>query len=336
MNTERLKGWLSSSSKLVAASAQLAKKQAELATLNKVTLPKLYHAIGKRIIDAKNLPSELVPHREKIRELEAAIATKLEEPKSEPASGFAAKAKQLAQQAAAKTAKATADAAAGIRIQTAYTSLGKQVVEEYAAAIPEDLAQRLADAVRQQQDLGSAISAISTPHAGRVFTPKRFVLATLGCAGVLVGLLFMTNKGVRSDRTTPDSAAAARSQDTKKSGKTYDPMSEEEIQRRSEARRAKRAETWGNYASTPEPSSSRDKVSIQDFYELPRNAKMSQVVAAVGEPSKKVMPVERQELIEWHYFDVPARYGTDYVTLYFDKFTERLSMIRDASGVQSR
>ncbi len=336
MDTTRLKGWLSTSSKLVAASATLAKKQAELATLNNVTLPRLYHAIGKRIIGAANLPPDLVPHREKIRELEAAITTKLEGPKSEPATGFALRAKQMAQQAASKTAKATADAAAGIRIQAAYASLGKCVAEKHASAIPEDLAYKLANATTQQQNVECVIATLSTPHVGRILTPRRVVLATFGCVGVLVGLLLVPNNAMWSKRTAMSSEGATKPITSDISKARYDPMSEEEVERRAEARRAERAKRWEGYELAPKPSSSRDKVSIQDFYELPRRAKMSQVIAAVGEPSRKVMPTGRQELIEWHYFAVPSRYGLDSVILFFNKFSERLDAIRDKNGVHER
>ncbi len=335
MISERIKGWLSTSSKMVAASARLAKKQAELATLNNVTLPRLYHAIGKRIIGSKSLPTDLTPHREKIRELEAAIAAKPEEPKPEPASGFAAKAKQLAQQAASKTAKATADATAVIRIQAAYVSLGKEVVEKYAAAIPDDLAAKLTDVTTQQQNLESVIAALTTPRFGQLFTQRRVFLATLGCVGVLGGVLLVRGSGERPERTVSGFAGATKPDALKNPRPSEGSVSKEEIDRQAEKRRVERADARRAY--TPAPvRSSRDKVSTQDFYELPRQAKMSQVIAAVGEPSRKEMPTGREELIEWYYFGVPARYGTDLIILYFDKFTERLSFIRDGNGVQSR
>lgn len=188
MHTERLKGWLSSSSKMVAASAQLAKKQAELTTLNSVTLPRLYHAIGKRLVGSPNLPPDLVPHREKIRELEAAIATKPEEPKSEPASGFAAKAKQLAQQAASKTAKATADAAATVKIQAAYVTLGKQAIEKYGPkALPQDLREQYDSAMHKQADLTGELTALKGTSGNRLVTPGRLaVIGSVAC--LLLGL----------------------------------------------------------------------------------------------------------------------------------------------------
>jgi hypothetical protein len=154
MISERIKGWLSTSSKMVAASARVAKKQAELATLNNVTLPRLYHAIGKRIIGSKNLPADLVHHRQRIQELEAAIAAKPEQPTQDTAVGFAAKAKHLAQQAASTTAKATADTASKVKIQAAYVALGKQAIEAYGPqALPQDLREKFNSALQQRDDL---------------------------------------------------------------------------------------------------------------------------------------------------------------------------------------
>ena len=61
--------------KLFGTAAKLAQKQAELAALNNVTLPKLYHAIGKRIVGSDKLPADLEHHRQKIRQLESGRAT---------------------------------------------------------------------------------------------------------------------------------------------------------------------------------------------------------------------------------------------------------------------
>lgn len=69
--------------KLFGTAAKLAQKQAELMTLNKVTPPRLYHAIGQRIIDSPELPPALVPHRERIREDEAGTGAKPGESKPE-------------------------------------------------------------------------------------------------------------------------------------------------------------------------------------------------------------------------------------------------------------
>ena len=185
---ERLKGWFASSSRFVAASARLAKKQAELAKLNNVTLPRLYHAIGKRIIDSPNLPPDLVPYREKIRELDAAIAAKPEEPKSQPASGFAAKAKQLAQQAASKTAKATADAGASIKIQSAYVALGRQTIEKYGSkSLPQDLRQQLDVAAQQREDLVNQIRATKGETSKQPMLSRRRLAVALTIACVVAG-----------------------------------------------------------------------------------------------------------------------------------------------------
>jgi hypothetical protein len=140
--------------KLFGAAAKLAQKQTELATLNNVTLPKLYHAIGKRIVGSDKLPADLEHHREKIRHLESGIAATPEEIKSDPAGGFAAKAKQFAQQAAQKAAKATGDAAATVQIQAAYVALGKEAVEKYGdKAVPKEFQSSLSDALRARTSL---------------------------------------------------------------------------------------------------------------------------------------------------------------------------------------
>jgi hypothetical protein len=70
-----------------------------------------------------------------------------------------------------------------------------------------------------------------------------------------------------------------------------------------------------------------DKISSKDFDELPKGAKMSQVVAAVGEPASKKMPKDREPYIEWHYPNIPwAVNGKPcHIVLFFDKNTERLS-----------
>jgi hypothetical protein len=123
--------------KLFGTAAKLAQKQAELATLNNVTLPKLYRGIGKKIVGLDKLPPDLVPHREKISALEAGISTKPEEPEAASADGFAAKVKQLAQQTARKASKGSADAIATMQIQTALIALGKQAADNYGnKAVP--------------------------------------------------------------------------------------------------------------------------------------------------------------------------------------------------------
>lgn len=204
MSTGKLKGWLSSSSKLVAASAQLAKKQAELATLNNVTLPRLYHAIGKRLIGSSNLPPDLVPHREKIRELEAAIAKKTEEPKADPTAGFAAKAKHLAQQAASKTAKATADAAATVKIQAAYVSLGRQAVEKYGSkALPEDLRERHEAAVQKRSSLVASIADLSSVPRKTFLTPRRVALIGVAICALLALVVVRSAAGWLFDAPSP-------------------------------------------------------------------------------------------------------------------------------------
>ena len=73
-----------------------------------------------------------------------------------------------------------------------------------------------------------------------------------------------------------------------------------------------------------------DKITSKDFDELPKGAKMSQVVTAVGEPASKRMPTGAEPYIEWHYPNIPwAINGKPcHIVLFFDKHTERLSAMR--------
>ena len=191
MSESRLKENAAAVRKLFGTAAKLAQKQAALATLNNVTLPKLYHAIGKKIVGLEKLPPDLVPHREKIRALEAGIAAKPEEPQAAPAEGFAAKAKQFAQQAAHKASKATADAAATMQIQAAYVSLGKNAVEQYGEkAVPKDIAFRFRETQDQISHLSTEIRMLNDSARTGVVTPQRVLVAgTMLVALLLIAFL---------------------------------------------------------------------------------------------------------------------------------------------------
>lgn len=187
MAESRFKDNAAAVTKLVGTAAKLAQKRAALATLNNVTLPKLYHAIGKKIVGLVKLPPDLLPHRDKIRALEAAIAATAEEPPTAPAEGFAAKAKQLARQAAQRAAKASADAAATMQIQAAYVALGKDAVDRYGdKAVPKQLAPDLASARARAQELGAEIAALEAASSVGFLTPRRAAIAGLCLAALLV------------------------------------------------------------------------------------------------------------------------------------------------------
>jgi hypothetical protein len=189
MADSRLKENAAAVKKLFGTAAQLAQKQAALATLNNVTLPKLYHAIGKRIVGLEKLPPDLLPHRDRIRALEAAIATKPEEPATAPAEGFAAKAKQLAQAAAQKASKASSDAAATMQIQAAYVALGKDAVEKYGdKAVPKQLVPELESAKSRAKELSTEIEALGAASAVGFLTPRRAAIAGLCLAALLVAV----------------------------------------------------------------------------------------------------------------------------------------------------
>jgi len=194
--------------KLFGTAATLARKQAELATLNTVTLPKLYHAIGKRIVGLEKLPAELEHHRRNIRQLEAGIAETPEETKSDPAGGFAAKAKQFAQQAAQTAAKVTGDAAAGVQIQAAYVSLGKEAVDKYGEkAVPKELVGDVSAANATRTSLQEEIASLRNVASIGFLSPKRLVLGIGICAALGV-VYWMLPKGRPSAAPTPTSQPA--------------------------------------------------------------------------------------------------------------------------------
>jgi hypothetical protein len=186
MTESTLKDNATAAKKLLGAAAQLGQKQAALANLNNVTLTKIYHAIGKRILGHPNLPPDLVPHRDKIRSLEAGIAgaPDVASTKDEPASGFAGQAKVFAQQAAKKTAKAAADATASVKIQTALVALGKDAVEKYGDdVVPPDLRSQLAEVYATRAQLESEVRELKTAA-----TNALPALSLVGAGGTLLYL----------------------------------------------------------------------------------------------------------------------------------------------------
>jgi hypothetical protein len=167
---------------MIGTAASLAKKKAELAALNNVTLPRLHQSIGRRIAGIAKLPPALAEQVTRIRQLEAAIAAGPVDSAASGEGGFAAKAKRLAQ----KAAKATADAATGIQITSAYATLGREAVRQFGEkAVPKELAAEFTTLNAQQQSLAAEIKQLEETHSGGVVTPKRLVVA-----GMLVAVLF--------------------------------------------------------------------------------------------------------------------------------------------------
>jgi hypothetical protein len=181
MATEQLRQFAGSASRLVASSAQLAKKQAELAALNSVTLPTLYYSVGKRVARLAVLPPELIPFRERIKTLEASVAAgQATEPPAieETATGIAAKAKKVAHDIAKKASQATSNAAAQVQIQAAYAACGKEAVQRYGLkAIPMELQADWTTADEQHKTLMEEIAQLQARNAIGSFTPRRLVLA---------------------------------------------------------------------------------------------------------------------------------------------------------------
>ena len=209
MSESRLKENATAVKKLFGTAAKLAQKQAALATLNNVTLPKIYHAIGKKIVGLDKLPPDLVHHREKIRALEAQIARKPVEPTAAPTEGFAAKAKQLAQQAAQKTSKASSDAAATMQIHAAYVSLGKAAAEKYGdTSVPKEILPELQTAKATISQLQDEIAALSASSHHGVLTPSRLLL--VGGISAAVVLCVVLLRSFQSDESRVEDGSSAQ------------------------------------------------------------------------------------------------------------------------------
>lgn len=162
-----------------------AKRQAELVTLNTVTLPRLYHAVGKHLMAVPKLPPELEQRREAVRQLEARNAEGVVpvEPPVESAEprGFAAKAAQMAKGAARTAAKAGGDAARTAQIQAEYVAMGKAAVEKYGEKVvpPEEREKFSALAKRREQLIAELANGATSKPSGAL----RYVgfLVLLGC-----------------------------------------------------------------------------------------------------------------------------------------------------------
>jgi hypothetical protein len=234
MSESQLKENAAAVKKLFGTAAKLAQKQAALATLNNVTLPKIYHAIGKKIVGLDKLPPDLVAHRDKIRALEARIAARPEEPTTAPAEGFAAKAKQLAQQAAQKASKATGDAAASVRIQAAYVSLGKEAVDKYGdQSVPKDLAGEFFTTNATRATLQAEIASLRSVESIGFLSSRGLVIGVGICALLGVGYWLLPkgrpsavplpnlqpagelSEGIATRTTARDQAAAPKLMDSR-------------------------------------------------------------------------------------------------------------------------
>lgn len=177
---------------MLGTAAAIAKKQAELASVNNVALPRLHQQIGRRIVGLAKLPPVLTSHVERIRQLEASIAAAPPDVVTASETGFAAKAKQLAQ----KAAKATSDAAASMQLNAAYAALGREAVVKFGEkAVPKELAAELASLTAKQQELSAAIASLEATHSGGFLTPKRIVLAGTVCGILLGGLVLVRGVG---------------------------------------------------------------------------------------------------------------------------------------------
>lgn len=222
MTDAGLKDKLASTKKLFGAAATLAKKKAALATLNNVTLPKIYYAIGKRLAGLAQLPTELAALRDKVRSLEAQIAAVPVKEPSEAATGLAAKAKQLAQQAA----KATSDAAATAQIHAAYVSLGKAAVNKYGdKSVPKDVLPDLLAARATASTLASEIEAVNLSANQGWLSPARLLTASGIVGALLLGgliLRYVTN-GSGGKQRSDNVVASRKAESTAKASAASEP-----------------------------------------------------------------------------------------------------------------
>lgn len=169
--------------------ALLVRKQAELAKLTNFTLPKMHHAIGKRLMSAETLPADLEPQRAEIRDLESRIAAGEEREAAAVAKpsgdGIAAKAAMFARKAARKAVKATADAAATLRIQAGCIQFGGFATKLHGeSVVPADLRAEYEEVVNRRARLVNELSALKVEGAGHWVTPWRVAQAA-GLAALL-------------------------------------------------------------------------------------------------------------------------------------------------------
>ena len=167
--------------------ATLAQKQAVLTKINSVSLPRMYHAIGRRLVAMKNLPADLVPFRDKITQLELTLSAKDKQLEKTNTQSLAAKAKQLA----ALATKAAGDAVASVQLHAAFASIGKRGVETYGEkAVPKDLAAELSLLLVQQKSLQAEIDQLKKSQSLGVITAPRLALAGL-VACLLIGFFVL-------------------------------------------------------------------------------------------------------------------------------------------------
>lgn len=190
--------------------ARLTQKQAALTTLNTVTFPRLYHAIGKRLVAVDKLPPDLEKHRSTIRDMEAALSQQADDVETGVTTGLAAKAKVLAQQAVKKASKISADTSTHMHLLAAYAAMGKDAVLKYGdKVIPQNLKAEFAAASEQRRLYETELASLHSASRSFLGKAKR--------AGMLVCLLGVILAGAgtvfsllsRQSRSELDASPAA-------------------------------------------------------------------------------------------------------------------------------
>lgn len=167
----------SAASKWVSALGQRALKKAELTELNNVTFPRLYHALGKALLQSPDSIPELEIYRDKIRDLESQKVASPEGPAPEPPINFTGRVTQFTQLAADKTTQAVANAALTMKIQAVYMNAGRAAFKAAGKmALPQHLLSQLTSAFERRAMLESELLA-AAPRSRAALTgwPKGFL-----------------------------------------------------------------------------------------------------------------------------------------------------------------
>ena len=188
------------------AAAQLVAKEAERTKLLNLTLPALYHGLGKRIHNAKCFRQDFPEVYKNIDGLLAEIATlQAQGANAAKVEGLSAKAKAVA--------KATSDMAhtqsLRVKLNHALTELGKAVFEKHSEqSAPAEVVGPIVECCSRVKKLDAEISGLSKSQTGQWFTPKRIALGSGTLAALLLLFLgkwmfFGASGNPKASRTSP-------------------------------------------------------------------------------------------------------------------------------------
>jgi len=281
------------------AAGQLVVKQAERTKIVQVTLTTAYFALGKSLYAAGNLRGEFPDAFKAVDDLlNATKAVDAQAAGRTTGDGLTAKAKAAGQAAMDMAQKKK------LQVQSNYalSTLGKMAFEKLGEQCGSlDLIRPISDAQSRLDTLDADITRLSESKSGGA-TAKRIAVGGLAFVALilLVGGLGFLSSGDSAFRQ--DSNGQSSRQIAASSG-----------------------------AKTATFSAARaDKISTQDFEELPNGTKMSQVIAAVGQPNQKEPPPGILPYVTWYYDNVTWHVNGQLceVRVFFDKHTERLAIVK--------